>query len=229
MSQPVLRGVMIWFFILPYAIHNLFWTFVYWNQAQVALTPDQQEMLRIIIILEMIVLGIVMTCSSALALTVSKRILTSRAGRARSSLSGVWNEGRPSVIPLLLTGVLRFCFICFWGLLLIVPGVIYAIRTMFYDVVIVGEGKSYRGALKRSKAIVHGHTWAILWRYCLLFLLLPIAVNALTYIGYWITQGTGWPGTVAMDIVDAVLNGPAMLLLIISTVLLYKATLEKHA
>lgn len=95
-------------------------------------------------------------------LVACRRIVQTRAGRARTSFATLRKEGAPYVLPLLLTSILRGCFTIFWAFLLIVPGVIYNIRTTFYSIIIVGEGKEYREALSHSKEMVKGRTWRIL-------------------------------------------------------------------
>jgi hypothetical protein len=110
-----------------------------------------------------IIFALVLIWGIACVLLLGKRLITNKAGRSRTSFKLVRMEGRKFVINLFLTGILRDCFTILWGLLLIVPGVIYAIRTAFYHVTIVCEGLGYRSALKQSKEVVTGHTWTALW------------------------------------------------------------------
>lgn len=94
---------------------------------------------------------------------VGKRLLQSRAGRARTSFKVVRKQAWRFVMNLMLTDILRGCFTFFWALLLIVPGIIYQIRTFFYFIAIVCEGKGYRSALQQSKNVVKGQTWTVFW------------------------------------------------------------------
>ena len=99
---------------------------------------------------------------TACTLIIGKKLISSRAGRSRSSFGTLRTQGRKYIIPLLFTGILQQCFVLFWMILLIVPGIIYAVRTFFYQVIIISDGKVYRDALKKSKSIVTGHTWTAL-------------------------------------------------------------------
>lgn len=81
------------------------------------------------------------------------------AGKGRRSFRSLLRDARPLIIPLLLTGILRQCFTLLWGLLLILPGIIYNIRTVLFDAVIAREGQQYRQALRRSALIVRQNTW----------------------------------------------------------------------
>ncbi len=81
------------------------------------------------------------------------------AGKNRRSFRSLLRAARPLIIPLLLTSLLRQCFMLLWGLLLIFPGIIYGIRTTLFDAVIAREGQQYRQALRRSAFIVRNNMW----------------------------------------------------------------------
>ena len=117
----------------------------------------------------------------ATVLIAGRRVLQHRAGRSRTSFQALRREGTAFLVPLLLTEILRDCFTLLWGLLLIIPGVIYAVRTSFYDVVIITEEGNYREALRQSRNMVRGFTGKIFLRFLLLQILLfgPISVLAL--------------------------------------------------
>lgn len=95
-------------------------------------------------------------------------------GKNRRSFRSLLRDARPLIIPLLLTGLLRQCFILLWGVLLILPGIIYGIRTTLFDAVIAKEGQQYRQALRRSAFIVRHNMWrtvgVVLATYLLFFL-----------------------------------------------------------
>ncbi len=61
--------------------------------------------------------------SSAAVLLVGKRMIQNRAGRSRTSLRSVVQESAPSVLPLLLTGLLRACIVLQYSLLFILPAI----------------------------------------------------------------------------------------------------------
>jgi len=137
------------------------------------------------------VIVVIVTFGQAATLIIAKRVLGHPAGRSRTSLRQVCKSARGFIIPLLLTGILRSCFSILWGLLLIIPGIIYALRTFFFDIIIITEKKNYRAALKESIVIVKGHTWSILIYVIGIQILFFLPVYLLTYlINHVITQHT---------------------------------------
>ncbi len=85
-------------------------------------------------------------------------------------------------------------------ILFIVPGVIFGIWYSFAALVFVLEGVKGYEALKKSKALVQGRFWLVVWRWALpffvygLFLIVIIGVPTLV-----ITLLTGWSGFSAKD------------------------------
>lgn len=96
-------------------------------------------------------------------LTVSKRLLTSSAGRSRSSFKAVRDQSKKFIIPILLVGIIRGVTTILWSLLLIIPGVIYSVRTVFFDIMMIEEGKVIYGrdTLTKSTELVKGHGWEV--------------------------------------------------------------------
>ena len=107
-------------------------------------------------------------------------MVNSPAGRNRTSFKAVRKEARKFIGPLILTEILRTIITLGWALLLIVPGVIYSARTVFYDIMLIEEGKIAYGrpVLNKSKDIVTGRTWSVIWRMIVVSLLifLPVAI-----------------------------------------------------
>lgn len=102
----------------------------------------------------------------ASVLIVAKRLVSSPAGRTRTSFKAVRKQAKKYIATLFLTELLRTAITLLLMLLLIVPGIIYSIRTVFYDIMMIEKGKVGYGRpmLKRSISVVKGHTWSVLWR-----------------------------------------------------------------
>jgi len=102
----------------------------------------------------------------ACVLVVAKRMVSSPAGRNRTSFKAVRKEAKKYITTLFLTELLRSIITVLLTLLLIVPGIIYSVRTLFYDIIMIEDGKIAYGreSLNRSKDIVTGNTWNVLWR-----------------------------------------------------------------
>ncbi len=107
-----------------------------------------------------------MLWGQACTLMVAKRMVASPAGRTRTSFSAVRKQAKKYIAALFITEILRSIITVLLALLLIVPSVIYSIRTIFFDIMMIERGRvSYgRDALKASNNIVKGHTWSIFWR-----------------------------------------------------------------
>lgn len=108
-------------------------------------------------------------------------------------------------------------------LLLIVPGVIYKIRTSLYAVIIICEGKEYREALAESKKLVKGHTWKVLWYFTAAILVLfipPMALSALLINAVKTMDSRIMPAAVVLS---STLFSIATLLFQLTTVHIYKA------
>ncbi|PIQ75756.1 hypothetical protein COU78_00090 [Candidatus Peregrinibacteria bacterium CG10_big_fil_rev_8_21_14_0_10_49_24] len=163
-SQSVLRAVLFWLLMIPLtlllATGDIFVEETLSRDYTMAgiLEGSQSAMPLIGFLFIQVALGIVMLWGIACVLLVGKRLMQTRAGRTRTSFSIVRKEAGHFVGNLFLTDILRTCFTFFWSLLLIVPGIIYFVRTFFYAIAIVCEGKGYREALRHSKDVVQGHT-----------------------------------------------------------------------
>lgn len=117
------------------------------------------------------------------------------AGKNRRSFRSLLRAARPLIIPLLLTSLLRQCFMLLWGLLLIFPGIIYGIRTTLFDAVIAREGQQYRQALRRSAFVVRHNMWRtvgiVIATYILFFLpayipeTLPLLLPSIAQALFW--------------------------------------------
>lgn len=167
-KQPVLNPVIAWLFILPLTLQSSLLSEI---EEDVTLLGDllarntgmSPGAVTATIILIQIIFSVWVLWGSACVLVVGKRIAQSKAGRSRTSFKAVRDQASKFIIPLFLTQILRACITLLWALLLIVPGVIYDLRTTFYDVIIVLEGKEYREALRESIDTVKGNSWPLFW------------------------------------------------------------------
>ena len=134
-----------------------------------------------IVFLAALLIALWMSWGISCVLTVGKRLLKSSAGRSRTSFKAVQKQARPFVVPLVMTDLLRDCIMMLWsvpfvlvaislamtfdslyyGLIagpLLLPTVIFATRTLFYDIILVAERKEFRDALRSSAKLVKGQT-----------------------------------------------------------------------
>lgn len=226
-AQAALKGVLLWLLFLPGIGINIFTTLSEEIlRGEYALSSDQRIVLTAMLICMMMGFLICILWGEACIMLIGKKLTHTRPGRSRTSLKAVTGEARPLVIPLLLTTLLRSCFTFYWSFLLIIPGIIYAIRTSFFGIVLLTEGIGYRAALRRSSALVYGHTWPVAWRILILLLLCFGPSTALTLIPQMLSPATH----VTLDILGALLSAMGSILMILSCMVLYDAlrSLPRH-
>lgn len=177
-KQPALRWVGIWLIFLPLLGINVL---------SLLMPPLDAAPGNVALGfgLGIFLLSLLMLWGDACVLLIGKRLLASSAGRSRTSFSAVRDQATGFVLPLLITDIIRSGMTILWGLLLIVPGIIYSVRTVFAPVIIVAEGKAYRLALRRSQDVVRGRTGTTL------LMLLGLAVTLFLPL-HALSLGLGW-------------------------------------
>jgi hypothetical protein len=151
-KQPVLSPVMLWLLFAPTAASSLMLDRLLKDGTTIQWASNQ----TILLILGLLLSWLLALWGTCCVLVVGKRILQHKAGRTRTSFKAVRKQAAKALIPLMLTSALRDCYTILWTLLLIVPGIVYALRTSFYAVAAVCEGKPYQEAMKRSKDAMEG-------------------------------------------------------------------------
>lgn len=188
----------------------------------------ERQQIGLLILLGALVTGIVLVWGSACVLVVGGRMLRNTAGRTRTSFRAVTRQARAFVIPLILTGLLRTCFVLLWGILLIVPGIVYSLSTVFYSIVVVCEGKAYRGALRQSKAVLRGQWWRGILAYLLLCIVVFVPLWAVSMLLEIFLPTELFPLSLIGAVIDSVTGTAGILLFTLATVVLYKQ-LKKDA
>lgn len=202
-KQPVLVPILAWLLILPSTLQE-------WLSRTGSTLPRLLVELRVGVRLEelfissaILLLSLVTLWGWSCVLLLGKRMIQSRAGRARTSFRCVRKDALPFVLPLLFTSLLQGCFILYRSLLyviptlvislllshtpfsnfktvnalilaiialspLLLPALLYEVRTFFFDVTLVTEGRFYRAALRRSMDLTQGRSLRVLWTLLLL-------------------------------------------------------------
>lgn len=111
---------------------------------------------RLPLIALILALNIVIVWGMAATLVVAR-------GDKHKTFDAIRAQAAPLILPILLTEILRLCLTFLWTLALIVPGILYSIRTMLIEPIVAAEGIAYRPALKRSIALVKGRTGQVAW------------------------------------------------------------------
>jgi len=93
----------------------------------------------------------------------------------------IYKETRPWFWPYLGLSLLSALFVLLWSLLLIIPGIIYAVFYSFAAFVFFFEDKRGRAAIRRSTELVTGYWWPVFGR----LLLVAIFIWAILSIVSW--------------------------------------------
>ncbi len=83
--------------------------------------------------------------------------------------------------PVIITSFLVTLIVLGGTLLLIIPGIIFAVWYSFTSYVVIFEGAHGLSALRASKALVVGRWWPILWRLAITTLVFSFLNSALSY------------------------------------------------
>ncbi len=134
--------------------------------------PDTVRALCTVLV---VVLNVVIAWGTIAVILVGRQIV--KPADHGGSWRQILRRGSPLLVPVILTDVLRGCFIFLWLLLLVVPGIIYLFRTAFAQIIIVCEGLQYRSALRRSQDLVRGRTGTVAWTIVLLSLVVFVPVG----------------------------------------------------
>lgn len=220
--QPVLLPVLLWLIVLPSTLINVLALL----SGDIPFFPDSMNV-TVLVLLAEFMLAIVMLWGTASAVIVGKRLVQAKAGRSRSSFSVVRHQGAHFILPLVFTGVLRGCITILLALLLVIPGVIYAVRTSFYTFTVVLEDLSFRDALRRSSAIVRGKTWSILWALFALTVVLYLPPNIVLWFVREPILDMGIAPALLLELTDAAVNGVLSLIFMFALMLLYKECMRK--
>lgn len=177
-KQPVLNEIAFWLFFLPIAFIDASMS-VFETLSGQQLSTNGLEALGatevVLFVPAFIAVIFLVVWGQACALTVAKRIVASPAGRNRTSFAAVRKQGKKFITALFLTELLRGAITLLLMLLLIIPGVIYSVRTGFYDIMMIESGKVTYGRtyLHKSADFVKGYTGLVLWKIisvgCILF------------------------------------------------------------
>lgn len=224
--------VLIWLWILPNLILTVLQRMMARVEDPLTAAPYQGTLeisgpTLLFILPAILILTLVLLWGLSCTLVACRRIVQTRAGRARTSFATLRKEGASYVLPLFLTSILRGCFTILWGLLLIVPGIIYSIRTTFYSIIVVDKDLAYREALNQSKEIVKGRTWRILW-YIIVFAVCFFGPATILVVGTEIILGAIEPRFLLVsDIVSSIAYSVAAMLSQIALVELFAALQKK--
>lgn len=148
-------------------------------------------------------------------------------------VSEIYQKAWDNIIPLLWVSILSGLAIFGGTLLLIIPGIIFAVWFAFASVIVVLNNTRGTDALRESKALVSGKWWSVFWRFIAVYfvygvlfytvtILLMVGIGLIT--GSWEAMMSGtsadtvmWIETIATNLINIV----AMPLFSAVTIILY--------
>ena len=184
-------------------------------------TMDVPPELQIVFALTVILLSLALLWGDACTLSVGKRLLQAKSGRARTSFKTVRSQASGVFLPYLLTYILRLITTLLWSLLLIVPGIVYAIRTAFFPIIVVCEGEAYRPALRRSMDLVNGQFWQVFWTLLGLSALILFPAEIIDNIFKEIVKNAPMQVVFAASVAGSIINSVALAIYLFSLIQAY--------
>lgn len=103
-----------------------------------------------------------------------------------SAAGTILNGGAPDPFNAFVAQFLQRCGPMFLALPLLIPAVIYQLRTVFFAIIVASEDLRYRDALRRSRAVTRGRTWQILWVLLALGIVLFVPVTIASGIAQYL-------------------------------------------
>lgn len=216
-KQPALFPVLVWMLIIPSVITNMLNMRLLKDGDTIEWASNE----TVLLILGIVLCWVVFTWGMASVLVIGKRLLQHKAGRTRTSFKAVRTQAGKALIPLILTSILRDCYTFLWALLLIVPGIIYSFRTVFFSIIIICEGKAYQEALSASKEVVMGRTLHVALMAIALTLPLQIPSALIEQIAHQIIPKTDLLPWALVSIFSSGLSSMAAMITTLTMVLLY--------
>lgn len=119
----------------------------------------------------------------------------------------IYQKAWDNIIPLLWVSILSGLAIFGGTLLLIIPGIIFAVWFAFASVIVVLENTRGSAALSQSKKLVSGRWWSIFWRFIAVYFVYGVlfyTVTILLMVGVGLVSGS-WEALASGASPDAVM------------------------
>ena len=121
----------------------------------------------------------------------------------------------------ILQHMFRECDVVFLLLPLLIPSLIYQLRTVFFAAIVASDNLRYRDALRRSRAVVRGRSWRVLWILAALTVMLFVPVQIVSVLISQIQQVAAPQLRIISAVADDVLYACSGLLFTLGLIALY--------
>lgn len=119
-KQPVFIHITLWLLVLPSVIQSIV-DYVW----PVSALPKIEHIGRVGYVITMLVCTLVLYWGQAAVLVVARRIVSSKAGRSRTSFAAVRKQSSVIVFPLIVTDILQTIIMLEWLLIPFAAGLVY--------------------------------------------------------------------------------------------------------
>jgi hypothetical protein len=217
-KQSVVWHAAMWLIFLPSVVTGLVLDYQMDHKDLMSVRPET----ALVLILIQIILSLILVWGTICLLVIGKRLLQAKSGRSRTSLKVVRSEAASLIIPYVLTSILRNILTVLWGLLLIIPGIMYFIRTVFSPVIVACEGIAYRPALHKSADVVRGQFWNVTLTMICLGLLTLMPAQILSAFFSAMAEGLPPAAVLSAEVASSILFSAALTVYLFSLILAYK-------
>lgn len=246
-KQPVLNTIVFWLLFIPQSVIDAMINITDRAIAQgFSSLSDNTTNGVAIAIASLIAIFLVyfMVWGQACVLLVGKRIISSPAGRSRTSFKAVRSQARKFIGPLLLTSIIRtvLCFLlCILAIIPLafidklpiiafrillgisfVPALVFFLHTAFYDIIIVSGKSTYFAALSESNAVVQKRTLRTLF-YFLGFGIVLIVPPSLVEVLATLATETAPVAALPVQILSNAIYSYALMFFMLTSIAFYKA------
>ncbi len=217
-KQQVVWHASMWLIFLPSVVTGLVLDYQMDHKDLMTVRPET----ALVLILIQIILSLILVWGTICLLVIGKRLLQAKSGRSRTSFKVVRREAASLIIPYVLTSILRNILTLLWAILLVIPGIVYFIRTIFSPVIVACEGTSYRPALQESANIVRGQFWQVTLTVMCLGLLTLMPAQILAAFFSLMAEGLPPAALLSAEVASSILFSAALTVYLFSLILAYK-------
>lgn len=123
-------------------------------------------------------------------LAKSGMILLVKNFESRQRVKEALLEGKKYIWPIFIVSLLVVVFVILWGLLFIIPGIIFAVYYSLAVYVLIIENQRGKAALNRSKELIKGYWWAVFGRYVVIGIVMFLVMRVFSIPGYFLEDNS---------------------------------------
>ena len=135
------------------------------------------------------------------------------------------NVGDPVAAQAILSHVLRACGVVLFLLPLLLPALLYNLRTVFFPIALAAEDFTYRAALRRSRQALRGRFWRTMGVLFLLTIVIFVPSNVLVSLLDLVPVSLPWLDAVRI-VLESSIQSIALFLFVLASILVYGGLID---